>query len=60
MKYKFDDYTDYFIISDLHGQGKIYDFIVKHLDLKAKKTGRKVVLIINGDIIDRGGSSIRM
>ena len=60
MEYKFDDMTEYFIISDLHGQGKIYDYIVDHFDKEATKTNKKIVLIINGDIIDRGNDSIRM
>lgn len=60
MNYKFDANTQYYVISDLHGQGKIYDYIVSFFDLEAKRTGKKIVLIINGDIIDRGNDSIRM
>ena len=60
MEYKFDDMTEYFIISDLHGQGKIYDYIFDHFDNEATKIKKKIVLIINGDIIDRGNDSIRM
>lgn len=60
MEYKFNNNTCYYVISDLHGQGKIYDYIVEHFDAEAKRTGKKIVLIINGDIIDRGNDSIRM
>ena len=28
----FDQDCDYYVISDLHGQGKIYDTIMKQLD----------------------------
>ena len=56
----FDQDCDYYVISDLHGQGKIYDTIMKQLDNEAISTGRKIKLIINGDIIDRGPESMRM
>ena len=35
MEYKFDGKTDYFVISDLHGQGKIFDCIFNHFDKEA-------------------------
>ena len=60
MLYSFDDNTEYYVVSDLHGQGKIYDYIVEYLDQRAITTGKKMVLIIDGDIIDRGNDSIRM
>ena len=63
MEYKFDGKTDYFVISDLHGQGKIFDCIFNHFDqeaLRLKQYGKKIVIVINGDIIDRGNDSIRM
>ena len=56
----FEKDCDYYVISDLHGQGKIYDTIMKQLDNEAISTGRKIKLIINGDIIDRGPESMRM
>lgn len=50
-----------FIVSDLHGQGKIYTSIIKLLEEEQRKHPEdKVVLYINGDIIDRGPDSIAM
>ena len=50
-----------FIVSDLHGQGKIYTSIIKTLeDEQRKSPSDKVILYINGDIIDRGPDSIAM
>lgn len=59
-KLKFDDNMNYFVISDLHGQGKIYNHIVDNLDKQAVEKGQPITLIINGDIIDRGPDSIEM
>ena len=60
MEYKFDDKTEYFVISDLHGQGKIFDCIFDYFDQEALRSGKRIVIVINGDIIDRGNDSIRM
>lgn len=57
----FDKNKRYFVMSDLHGQGGYYDWIISDLEKQqqADQT-KKIVLIINGDIIDRGPDSIRM
>ena len=47
-----------FIISDLHGNGNIYDSIMAYLENISKKD--EVTLYINGDLIDRGEDSARM
>ena len=47
-----------FIVSDLHGNGKIYDSIISYLD-DINKT-EEVILYINGDLIDRGPDSARL
>ena len=47
-----------FIISDLHGNGDIYDSIMAYLDNMSMLEG--VELYINGDLIDRGLDSYRM
>lgn len=60
MGYTFDDNTEYYVVSDLHGQGKIFDAIIADLEKRAASSGKKIVLIINGDLIDRGPDSIRM
>ena len=57
---KFDNDMNYFVMSDLHGQGKLYDLVVNHFDEKAKETNEKITLIIDGDVIDRGPDSIRI
>lgn len=44
-----------FIISDIHGNGNIYYSIMTYLDNISKK--EKIVLYINGDLIDRGYES---
>lgn len=54
----FDGKTNYCVISDLHGQGKLYDLLINNFDKEGIK--KKITLIINGDIIDRGPESIRM
>ena len=47
-----------FIISDIHGNGDIYDTIISYLDSISKE--EKVELYINGDLIDRGFDSFRV
>ena len=47
-----------FIISDLHGNGDIYDSIMAYLENISMS--EKVELYINGDLIDRGLDSYRM
>ena len=47
-----------FIISDLHGNGDIYDSIMAYLENISLRD--KVELYINGDLIDRGLDSYRM
>lgn len=47
-----------FIVSDLHGNGDVYDSIMGYLDNMS--TSEKVELYINGDLIDRGLDSYRM
>lgn len=59
MKY-FDDNIQYYVISDLHGQGIIYDNMIDWLENEQIRTGKKICLIVNGDIIDRGNSSVRI
>ena len=45
-----------FIVSDLHGNGNIYDSIFGYL----KNIEEDFILYINGDLIDRGPDSARM
>ena len=47
-----------FIVSDLHGNGNIYDSIMAYLENIYKE--EDVTLFINGDLIDRGEDSARM
>lgn len=47
-----------FIVSDLHGNGNVYDSIISYLEEINEK--EEVVLYINGDLIDRGLDSVRM
>ena len=47
-----------FIVSDLHGNGNIYDSIINFLENINKE--EDVTLFINGDLIDRGEDSARM
>lgn len=47
-----------FIVSDLHGDGIIYDIIMNYLD--DISSCEDVILYINGDLIDRGPDSFRM
>ena len=47
-----------FIVSDLHGNGNIYDSIMSYLDNINKI--EEIILYINGDLIDRGIDSARM
>lgn len=50
-----------FVVSDLHGQGQIYNSIIDILEKEQRKNpNEKIVLYINGDIIDRGSHSIPM
>lgn len=50
----------YFVVSDLHGDGIMYDYIISFLEKLYELTGDKISLYINGDIIDRGPNSISM
>lgn len=45
-----------FIVSDLHGNGEVYDSIMAYLE----NIDEEVELYINGDLIDRGLDSFRM
>ena len=47
-----------FIISDIHGNGDIYDSIMGYLDNISES--EEVHLFINGDLIDRGFDSFRV
>lgn len=47
-----------YIISDLHGNGEVYDSVMAYLDNISKN--EEVELYINGDLIDRGLHSLRM
>ncbi|MBP5678900.1 MAG: metallophosphoesterase [Bacilli bacterium] len=47
-----------FIVSDLHGNGDVYDSIMAYLDHRSQS--EKVLLYINGDLIDRGLDGYRM
>ena len=44
-----------YIISDLHGNGIIYQTIMNYLENKNKE--KEIILYINGDLIDRGKDS---
>ena len=48
-----------FIISDLHGDGAIYDSIINYLE-NLYNEGEDITLYINGDLIDRGEDSARI
>ena len=48
-----------FVVSDLHGQGQIYNSIMNTLEKEqVNNPDEKIVLYINGDIIDRGPDSL--
>ena len=47
-----------FIISDIHGDGNVYNSVMGYLDNISKN--EEVTLYINGDLIDRGGDSAFM
>lgn len=47
-----------FIISDIHGNGEVYDSIMAYLDNISDN--EEVILFINGDLIDRGLDSYRV
>ncbi len=47
-----------FIVSDLHGNGEVYDSIMAYLDCLSKSD--EVELTINGDLIDYGFDSYRI
>ena len=47
-----------FIISDLHGNGEVYDSVMAFLESISME--EKVELYINGDLIDWGFDSYRM
>ena len=47
-----------FIVSDLHGDGVMYNIIMRYLDFIGTKD--EVTLYINGDLVDRGKGSYRI
>ena len=47
-----------FIVSDLHGNGTMYQSIMSFLENLSKED--EISLYINGDLIDRGSSSADM
>ena len=47
-----------FVVSDLHGDGIIYQTIMNYMDFLSLK--EEVEFFINGDLIDRGSSSTKM
>ena len=47
-----------FIVSDLHGNGEVYDSIMSYLENVSNE--EEVELYINGDLIDHGFDSFRM
>ena len=50
-----------FIGSDFHGQGNVYFGLINYLEnLQMKNPEQKIILYINGDIIDRGSDSMEM
>ena len=50
----------HFIVSDLHGDGTMYDSIIGYLENVCKDSNDDITLHINGDLIDRGYDSSRM
>lgn len=46
-----------FIVSDLHGNGFVYDSIINYLTNVSLNSNEPVILYINGDLIDRGVDS---
>ena len=50
----------HFIVSDLHGDGTMYDSIIGYLENVCKDSNDNITLHINGDLIDRGYDSSRM
>ena len=50
----------HFIVSDLHGDGTMYDSIIGYMDNVANDSSDDITLHINGDLIDRGYDSARM
>ena len=46
-----------FIVSDLHGNGSIYDSIINYLSNELEYGNEPITLYINGDLIDRGVDS---
>ena len=42
-----------FIVSDLHGDGAIYDSVINYLE-NLHNEGEDITLYINGDLVDRG------
>ena len=49
-----------FIVSDLHGNGNIYNAIMSYLENLSKDSEEEITLYINGDLIDRGYASAEM
>lgn len=49
-----------FIVSDLHGNGNIYNSIISYLENLCNNSLEDITLYINGDLIDRGSNSGEM
>ena len=49
-----------FIVSDLHGDGNIYNSIISYLENLSKDSNEEIMLHINGDLIDRGYACAEM
>ena len=49
-----------FIVSDLHGNGNMYDIIMNYIANLNSDINDEITLYINGDLIDRGPDSARM
>ena len=49
-----------FVVSDLHGNGNVYNSIMSFLENIEKQADEEIILYLNGDLIDRGPSSAEM
>ena len=54
------DYMRKFVVSDLHGNGNIYNSIMYYLENLKDSLDEDITLYINGDLIDRGIDSASM